>query len=72
LFNTGLHFNIIAEKRPRNAAGFCGGGQGLSWTVEPRKEEEDVLISSSTFSVPLSRKMFQVADMYCKMKRDNM
>jgi hypothetical protein len=20
----------------------CGGGQGLSWAVEPRKEEEEV------------------------------
>jgi hypothetical protein len=31
------------EKPPRNSAGFCGGGQGLSGTVEPRKEEEDLL-----------------------------
>jgi hypothetical protein len=30
----------IVEKPPRNSAGFCGGGQGLSWAVEPRKEEE--------------------------------
>jgi hypothetical protein len=29
----------IVEKSPRNSAGFCGGGQGLSWAVEPRKEE---------------------------------
>jgi hypothetical protein len=29
------------EKPPRNLAGFCGGGQGLSWAVEPRKEEEE-------------------------------
>jgi hypothetical protein len=29
----------IVEKLPRNSAGFCGGGQGLSWAVEPRKEE---------------------------------
>jgi hypothetical protein len=27
----------IVEKPPRNSAGFCGGGQGLSWAVEPRK-----------------------------------
>jgi hypothetical protein len=27
------------EKPPRNSAGFCGGGEGLSWAVEPRKEE---------------------------------
>jgi hypothetical protein len=31
----------IVEKHPRNSAGFCGGGQGLSWAVEPRKEEEE-------------------------------
>jgi hypothetical protein len=30
----------IVEKPPRNSAGFCGGSQGLSWAVEPRKEEE--------------------------------
>jgi hypothetical protein len=30
------------EKLPRNSAGFCGGGQGLDWAVEPRKEEEEV------------------------------
>jgi hypothetical protein len=29
------------EKPPRNSVGFCGGGQGLSWAVEPRKEEEE-------------------------------
>jgi hypothetical protein len=28
----------IVEKPPRNSAGFCGGSQGLSWAVEPRKE----------------------------------
>jgi hypothetical protein len=28
------------EKPPRNLAGFCGGGQGLSWAVDPRKEEK--------------------------------
>jgi hypothetical protein len=31
----------IVEKPPRNSAGFCGGGQGLSWAVEPREEEEE-------------------------------
>jgi hypothetical protein len=30
----------IIEKLSRNSAGFCGGGHGLSWAVEPRKEEE--------------------------------
>jgi hypothetical protein len=29
----------IVEKPPRNSAGFCGGVQGLSWAVKPRKEE---------------------------------
>jgi hypothetical protein len=33
----------IVEKPPRNSAGFCGGGQGLRWAVEPRKEEEDFM-----------------------------
>jgi hypothetical protein len=30
----------IVVKPPRNLARFCGGGQGLSWAVEPREEEE--------------------------------
>jgi hypothetical protein len=40
------------EKPPRNSAGFCGGGQGLSWAVEPRKEEGDKIqmaLRSTTF-----------------------
>jgi hypothetical protein len=28
----------IVEKPPRNSAGFCGGGHGLSWPVERKKE----------------------------------
>jgi hypothetical protein len=32
----------IVEKPPRNSTGFCGGGQGLSWAVEPRKEEKKI------------------------------
>jgi hypothetical protein len=28
--------------KSRNSAGFCGGGQGLGWAVEPRKEEEEI------------------------------
>jgi hypothetical protein len=32
----------IVEKPPRNSAGFCGGGHGLSWAVEPRKEGMDI------------------------------
>jgi hypothetical protein len=34
----------IVEKPPRNSARFCGGGQGLSWAVEPRKEEEGICL----------------------------
>jgi hypothetical protein len=33
--------NKIVEKPPRSSAGFCGGGQGLVWSVEPRKEEKE-------------------------------
>jgi hypothetical protein len=39
--NPTLLKKTIVEKPPRNSAGFCGGGQGLSWAVEPRKEEEE-------------------------------
>jgi len=41
----------IVEKPPRNSAALCGGGQGLSWAVEPRKEgkisvmRHDVLVT---------------------------
>jgi hypothetical protein len=34
----------IVEKPPRNSAGFCGGCQGLSWVVAPRKEEDQTNI----------------------------
>jgi hypothetical protein len=34
----------IVEKPPRNSAGFCGGGQRLSWAVEPRKERKRIAI----------------------------
>jgi hypothetical protein len=27
-------------KPPRNSVGFCGGSQGLSWAVEPKKERK--------------------------------
>jgi hypothetical protein len=37
---TTLRCKKIVEKPPRNSAGFCGGGQGLSWAVEPRIERE--------------------------------
>jgi hypothetical protein len=47
----------IVEKPPRNSAGFCGGGQGLRWAVEPRKErkkerkkEEELFLSVYLFS----------------------
>jgi hypothetical protein len=29
----------IVKKPTRNSGGFCGGGHGLSWAVEPGKEE---------------------------------
>jgi hypothetical protein len=39
--------NKIVEKPPRNSAGFCIGGQGLSWAVERRKEDLILLGSLS-------------------------
>jgi hypothetical protein len=39
----------IVEKPPRNSAGFCGGGQGLSWAVEPRKEERGYTCNLSLY-----------------------
>jgi hypothetical protein len=42
--------NKIFEKPPRNSTGFCGGDQGLSWAVEPRKEEEEMALNR-TFSL---------------------
>jgi hypothetical protein len=33
------------EKPPRNSSKFCGGGQGLSWAVEPRKERKNASIN---------------------------
>jgi hypothetical protein len=41
----------IVEKPPRNSAGFCGGGQGLSWAVEPRKERKNWPIRSLTSDI---------------------
>jgi hypothetical protein len=41
----------IVEKPPRNSAGFCGGGHGLSWAVEPRKEEEETFKYLSGFHI---------------------
>jgi hypothetical protein len=32
----------IVEKPPRYSVGFFGGGQVLSWAVEPRKEKNEV------------------------------
>jgi hypothetical protein len=45
----------IVEKLPRNSAGFCGGGQGLSWAVEPRKEErkKEYLVKRTRYEAPL-------------------
>jgi hypothetical protein len=39
---TTLPCKKIVEKPPRNSAGFCGGGQGLSWAVEPGKEGKKI------------------------------
>jgi hypothetical protein len=39
----------IVEKLPRNSAGFCGGGQGLSWAVEPRKKEKEEYVYLSAY-----------------------
>jgi hypothetical protein len=44
-YNTTLEKKKIVKKPPRNSAGFCGGGQGLSWAVEPRKDDADFLIA---------------------------
>jgi hypothetical protein len=41
---TTLPCKKIVEKPPRNSTRFCGGGQGISWAVEPRKEEEEEVI----------------------------
>jgi hypothetical protein len=45
----------IVEKPPRNSAGFCGGGQGLSWAVEPRKERKNM----NLYCFILSEKIFK-------------
>jgi hypothetical protein len=57
----------IAEKPPRNSAGFCGGGQGLSWAVEPRKDDH---LKSRPIRSP---KIFQtkVADINVSNERRN-
>jgi hypothetical protein len=39
----------IVEKSPRKSAGFCGGGHGLSWGVEPRREKKT---ESFKYSIP--------------------
>jgi hypothetical protein len=41
----------IVEKPPRNSAGFCVGGQGLSWAEEEEEEEE----STPEIPVPVSK-----------------
>jgi hypothetical protein len=38
----------IVEKPPKNSAGFCGGGQSLSWAVEPRKEDRLKVVTVNT------------------------
>jgi hypothetical protein len=44
---TTLPCKKIVEKPPKNSAGFGGGGQGLSWAVEPRKERMKMKLVSS-------------------------
>jgi hypothetical protein len=36
----------ILTCKKKNSAGFYEGGQGLSWAVEPRKEEEGYVIGN--------------------------
>jgi hypothetical protein len=45
------HKKKIVEKLPRNSAGFCGGGQGLNWAVEPRKEKKRIIFFISASEV---------------------
>jgi hypothetical protein len=42
----------IVEKPPRNSARFCGGGQGLSWAVEPRKKKVLLVFRLNFISPP--------------------
>jgi len=44
----------------RNSAGFCGGGHGLSWAVEPRKEKERSVNSYFLFYFPQMNEMREV------------
>jgi hypothetical protein len=48
------------EKPPRNSAGFSGGGQCLSWAVEPRKEEEEIKLGRYISFVFLWKRMIQI------------
>jgi hypothetical protein len=50
---------VIDEKPPRNSAGFCGGGQGLSWAVGTRKEEEEDPLCCSSASVYCCKHIFR-------------
>jgi hypothetical protein len=47
----------IVGKPLRNSAGFCGGGQGLSWAVEPRKEEEERKMDVDSYHVKVKLKL---------------
>jgi hypothetical protein len=46
----------IVKKPPRNSAGFCGGGHGLSWAVQPRREEEEEDLLTRRVTVSFSRR----------------
>jgi hypothetical protein len=51
------------EKPPRNSAGFCAGGQGLNWAVEPRKEEEvQNILSKATLRYGSEALVFRAQD----------
>jgi hypothetical protein len=50
----------IVEKPPTNSARFCGGGQGLSWAVEPRKEKKERRIIPLDPPIPYFIKICQV------------
>jgi hypothetical protein len=59
----------IVEKPPRNSAGFCGGGHGLSWAVEPRKEEEEeerIRYGCCAFHRPSGLFPFRINFRYCE------
>jgi hypothetical protein len=49
----------IVEKPPRNSAGFYGGGQGLSWAVEPRKVEGKLKTTATQLKKHMNENLIQ-------------